>query len=71
MVKTRRYLIPRINQAEKEFKHLLDEGLVLVQALILQQSGTNSERFKTLPIRNVSIDSLNDVLVTLKNLVKK
>ncbi|HUT81546.1 MAG TPA: hypothetical protein VMZ29_10125 [Candidatus Bathyarchaeia archaeon] len=71
MFKTRRYLKPRIEKAEKEFIHILDEATLLVEALILQQSGTNPERFKNLQIKKASIDSLNDVLITLKSAIKE
>lgn len=69
-MKTRRYLRPRLEKAENEFTHLLEEATLLVEALILQQSGSNSDKFKTFDIKKASIDSLNDVLITLKNLVK-
>ncbi|MBN1329555.1 MAG: hypothetical protein JXA54_08790 [Candidatus Heimdallarchaeota archaeon] len=71
MFKTRRYLKPRIEKTEEEFFHILDEATLLVEAIILQQSGTNPERFKTLPIKKTSIDSLNDVLITLKSFIKE
>jgi hypothetical protein len=70
MVKTRRYLRPRKHQAEQEFQHLLEEATVLVEALVLQQAGSNPEKFKIFDIRKVSIDNLNEVLITIKNLVK-
>jgi len=70
MFKSRRYLKPRIEKAVNEFTHILDEATLLVEALILQQSGTNPERFKTLQIKKASIDSLNDVLLTLKAEIK-
>ncbi|MBK5113668.1 MAG: hypothetical protein KGD59_12415 [Candidatus Heimdallarchaeota archaeon] len=70
MFKARRYLKPRIDKAEEELIHTLDEATLLVEALVLQQSGSNSERFKTFDIKKVSIDRLNDVLFTLKNYIK-
>lgn len=70
MFRTRRYLKPRIEKAEKELRHTLDEATLLVEALVLQQSGTNLDRFKTLDFKKVSIDRLNDVLFTLKTYIK-
>ena len=61
---------PRIDKAEKELKHTLDEATLLVEALVLQQSGSSSDRFKTMDIKKVSIDRLNDVLFTLKTYIK-
>jgi hypothetical protein len=71
LFKARRYLKPRIEKAEKELIHFLDEATLLVEALILQHSGTNPDRFRTLDIKKASIDSLNGVLLTLKSIVKK
>ena len=71
LFKARRYLKPRIEKAEKELIHFLDEATLLVEALILQHSGTNPDRFRTLDIKKASIDSLNSVLLTLKSIVKK
>jgi hypothetical protein len=70
MFKARRYLKPRVEKAEEELIHTLDEATLLVEALVLQQSGSNPERFKTFDIKKVSIDRLNDVLFTLKNYIK-
>lgn len=70
MFKARRYMKPRIDKAEKELKHTLDEATLLVEALVLQQSGSSSDRFKTMDIKKVSIDRLNDVLFTLKTYIK-
>jgi len=70
MFKARRYLKPRIEKAEKELKHTLDEATLLVEALVLQQSGSNPDRFRTMDIKKVSIDRLNDVLFTLKSFIK-
>ncbi|MHA1187802.1 MAG: hypothetical protein ACTSSK_13185 [Candidatus Heimdallarchaeota archaeon] len=70
MFKKRRYLRPRVEKAENQFKHVLDEATLLTSALILQQMGTNPEKFKTYNIKKASIDSLNDVISTLKSLVK-
>ena len=70
MFKTRRYMKPRIEKAEKELRHILDEATLLVEALVLQQSGTSLDRFKTLDFKKVSIDRLNDVLITLKTYIK-
>lgn len=70
MFKTRRYMKPRKEKAEKELRHTLDEATLLVEALVLQQSGSSSDRFKTLDIKKVSIDRLNDVLLTLKTYIK-
>ncbi len=61
---------PRVDKAEKELKHTLDEATFLVEALVLQQSGSSSDRFKTMDIKKVSIDRLNDVLFTLKTYIK-
>ncbi|MHA1212323.1 MAG: hypothetical protein ACTSSH_07665 [Candidatus Heimdallarchaeota archaeon] len=71
MFKTRRYLRPRMDKAEKELVHVLDEATLLAEALVLQQAGTNPEKFKTFDIKKTSIDSLNGVLITLKSLIKK
>ncbi len=70
MSKPRRYLKPRIEKAEKELRHTLDEATLLVEALVLQQSGSNPDRFRTFDIKKVSIDRLNDVLLTLKSYIK-
>lgn len=70
MFKNRRYVKPRIEKATKEFKHLLDEATLLVEALILQQSGTNPDKFKSMNIKKASIDGLYDVITTLKNVIK-
>ncbi len=70
MSKPRRYLKPRKEKAEKELRHTLDEATLLVEALVLQQSGSNPERFRTFDIKKVSIDRLNDVLFTLKSYIK-
>jgi len=70
MFKARRYLKPRVEKAEKELKHTLDEATLLVEALVLQQSGSNPDRFRTFDIKKVSIDRLNDVLFTLKTYIK-
>lgn len=61
---------PRVDKAERELKHTLDEATLLVEALVLQQSGSNPEKFKTFDIKKVSIDRLNDVLFTLKTYIK-
>jgi len=71
MFKQRRYIRPRVERARKDFKHLLDEATLLVEALILQQAGSRPERFRTLNFKKASIDSLHSVLLTLKNLVKE
>ncbi|NHJ48488.1 MAG: hypothetical protein FK733_11950 [Asgard group archaeon] len=71
MFKSRRYIKPRLDKAEKEFKHFLDEATLLVEALILQHLGSNPDKFRSLDIKKASIDSLNDVLLTLKSLIKK
>ncbi len=71
MFKNRRYLRPRIKQAAEEFTHTLDEATLLVEALVLQQSGTNSDRFKNFNFKKASIDNLNSVLLTLKAITKK
>jgi len=71
MFKNRRYLRPRIQQAASEFIHVLDEATLLTEALVLQQSGTNLEKFKTLDFKKASIDNLNSVLLTLKAIVKR
>ena len=70
MFKNRRYLRPRIQHAADEFTHVLDEATLLAEALILQQSGTNSERFKAFNFRKASIDSLNSIIYTLKSIIK-
>ncbi|MHA1307368.1 MAG: hypothetical protein ACTSO7_10880 [Candidatus Heimdallarchaeota archaeon] len=70
MFKKRRYMRPRVEKAENQFKHVLDEATLLVSALVLQQMGTNPEKFKNFDIKKASIDSLNDVIYTLKNIVK-
>lgn len=71
MFKARRYVKPRIEKAEKDLIHFLDEATLLVEALILQHLGTKPDRFRTLDIKKASIDSLNGVLLTLKSIVKK
>ncbi|NHJ38986.1 MAG: hypothetical protein FK731_03060 [Asgard group archaeon] len=71
MFKSRRYVRPRIEKAEKELVHFLDEATLLVEALILQHSGTNPDKFRTFDIKKASIDSLNGVLLTLKSIIKK
>ncbi len=71
MVKARRYIRPRIVKAENELRHILDEATLLVSALILQQAGTNPDRFRTFDIKKASIDSLYSVLFTLKSFIKK
>jgi hypothetical protein len=71
MVRNRRYILPRKKRAREDFDHLLEEAVVLVQTIVLQQSGTNLEKYKTLPIKKVSIDSLNDCLLTLKAIAKE
>ena len=68
--KNRRYLRPRVEKAENEFKHVLDEATLLVEALILQQTGTNTDKIKNFDIKKASLDSLNDVIYTLKNIMK-
>lgn len=70
MFKNRRYLKPRIQEARQEFDHILDEATLLVEALVLQQSGTNLDKFKNMDFKKASIDSLNSTLSTLKNLLK-
>ncbi|NHJ05793.1 MAG: hypothetical protein EAX90_13285 [Candidatus Heimdallarchaeota archaeon] len=70
MFKNRRYLKPRIQKACQEFNHVLDEATLLVEALVLQQSGSNLDKFKNMNFKKASIDSLNDIIVTLKNIVK-
>ncbi|MFW9923743.1 MAG: hypothetical protein ACFFDW_10705 [Candidatus Thorarchaeota archaeon] len=70
MFKNRRYLKPRIAQAAEEFYHTLDEATLLAEALVLQHTGTNLDRFKNFDFKKASIDSLNDILSTLKSLVK-
>ena len=70
MFKNRRYLKPRIQKAENELNHTLDEATILVEALVLQMSGTNPEKYKTFFVKKASIDSLNDVLQTLKSIIK-
>ena len=52
MFKARRYLKPRIEKAEKELIHTLDEATLLVSALILRHSGSNPDRFKTFDIKS-------------------
>ncbi len=71
MFKNRRYLRPRIKQAAEEFTHILDEATLLVEALVLQQSGTSSDKFKNFNFKKASIDNLNSVLYTLKAIIKK
>jgi hypothetical protein len=71
MFKGRRYVKPRIEKAETELKHFLDEATLLAEALILQHLGTNPERFRAMDIKKASIDNLNDVLLTLKSHIKK
>lgn len=71
MSKPRRYVRPRVEQAIREFKHVLDEAILLSEVLILQQAGTRPERFRAMNFKKASIDSLNDVLLTLKSLIKK
>ena len=61
---------PRVEKAEKELRHTLDEATLLVEALVLQQSGSNPDRFRVLDIKKVSIDRLHDVLITLKTYIK-
>ncbi|MBD3189229.1 MAG: hypothetical protein GF308_01220 [Candidatus Heimdallarchaeota archaeon] len=58
-------------KTKNQFKHLLDEAIILFQTIILQQSGTNAEKFKVLPIKKASIDNLSDCLITVKNYTKK
>lgn len=70
MFKNRRYLRPRIQHAAEEFTHVLDEATLLVEALVLQQSGTSSDRFKNFNFKKASIDNLNSVLYTLKTIIK-
>ncbi|MHA1556340.1 MAG: hypothetical protein ACTSPM_05325 [Candidatus Heimdallarchaeota archaeon] len=70
MFKNRKYLRPRIQKAANEFIHVLDEATLLVEALVLQQSGTNLEKYKTLNFKKASIDGLNSILFTLKALIK-
>lgn len=70
MFKNRRYLRPRVEKAENEFKHVLDEATLLVEALILQQTGTNTDKIRNFDIKKASLDSLNDVIYTLKNIMK-
>ena len=70
MFKNRRYLRPRIKEAANEFTHILDEATLLVEALVLQQAGTNPEKFKNYNIKKASIDGLNSTLFTFKALLK-
>jgi len=69
--KSRRYIRPRVEKAENEFKHVLDEATLLAEALILQQTGTNTDKIRNFDFKKASIDSLNDVIYTLKNIIKK
>ncbi len=71
MFKNRRYVRPRIKQAAEEFTHILDEATLLVEALVLQQSGTSSDKFKNFNFKKASIDNLNSILYTLKAIIKK
>lgn len=70
MFKNRRYVRPRIQQAIDEFTHVLDEATLLVEALVLQQSGSNLDKFKSFNCKKASIDSLNIALYTFRIIIK-